>query len=123
MVVPGPIGRPGRSGRARRVRERIAPYALALPAALLVAVFAYGVLGGMLQGLGVMPFLGMDTPTLDYYRQALTRPDLLSSIGYSVYLALVSAAVALVGASSSPLRSCARAADASRASWGCRSPS
>lgn len=97
MAVPGPIGRPGRPGRARRVRERIAPYALALPAALLVAVFAYGVLGGMLQGLGVMPFLGMDTPTLDYYRQALTRPDLLSSIGYSVYLALVSAAVALVG--------------------------
>ena len=79
------------------MRERIAPYALALPAALLVAVFAYGVLGGMLQGLGVMPFLDMDTPTLDYYRQALTRPDLLSSIGYSVYLALVSAAVALVG--------------------------
>lgn len=97
MAVLGPTDRPGRPGRARRVRERIAPYALALPAALLVAVFAYGVLGGMLQGLGVMPFLGMDTPTLDYYRQALTRPDLLSSIGYSVYLALVSAAVALVG--------------------------
>ncbi len=97
MAALGPTGRPGRTGGARRMRERIAPYALALPAALLVAVFAYGVLGGMLQGLGVMPFLGMDTPTLDYYRQALTRPDLLSSIGYSVYLALVSAAAALVG--------------------------
>ena len=94
--APQPQGR-RTAGRARRVRARLAPYLLALPAALLVAVFAYGVAGGMLQGLGIMPFLGMDTPTLDYYVQALTRPDLLSSLGYSVYLALASAAIALLG--------------------------
>lgn len=93
------MGAPARKapGRARRVRERLAPYLLALPAALLVAVFVYGVVGGVLQGFGIMPFLGMDEPTLAYYAEALTRPDLLSSIGYSLYLALVSAAVALVG--------------------------
>lgn len=79
------------------MRARLAPYLLALPAALLIAVFAYGVLGGMLQGLGVMPFLGMTTPTLDYYAQALSRPDLASSVGFSVYVSLVSALVALVG--------------------------
>lgn len=84
-------------GTARRVRKLLAPYALALPAAALVAVFAYGVVGGMLQGLGIMPFLGMTEPTLDYYIEALTRSDLLSSIGYSLYLSLVSAAIALVG--------------------------
>lgn len=81
----------------RRLWERLAPYLLALPAACLVALFVYGVADGLLQGLGVAPFLGMEQPTLEYYARALTRPDLASSVGYSVYLALVSALIALVG--------------------------
>lgn len=80
----------------RQVAARATPYLLALPAALLVGVFAYGVLGGMLQGLGVMPFLGMTEPTLDYYLQVFSRPDFAASLAYSVYLALASALAALV---------------------------
>ena len=83
--------------RLRRVGRAAVPYLLALPAALLVAVFAYGVGSGVLQGFGIMPFLDMTTPTLAYFTEALTRPDLASSVAYSVYLALVSAAFALVG--------------------------
>lgn len=82
--------------RVRRLCGRIAPYALIAPAAALIAVFALGVANGILQGLGVMPFLGMTQPTLDYYVRALTRPDLASSLAYSLYLAAVSACVALV---------------------------
>jgi len=81
----------------RRIAKALTPYALALPAALLVGVFAYGVGSGVLQGFGVMPFLGMTEPTLEYVRAALTRPDLASSVAYSVYLSLVSALIALVG--------------------------
>lgn len=81
----------------RRARSRVAPYLLALPAALLVGVFVFGVANGVAQGFGIMPFLGMSTPTLEYYGQVLARQDLASSVLYSVYLALVSALVALVG--------------------------
>lgn len=81
----------------RKARSRVAPYLLALPAALLVAVFVFGVANGVAQGFGIMPFLGMTTPTLEYYGQVLARQDLLSSLLYSVYLALASALVALVG--------------------------
>ena len=81
----------------RRARSRVAPYLLALPAALLVGVFVFGVANGVAQGFGIMPFLGMNTPTLEYYGQVLARQDLASSVLYSVYLALVSALVALVG--------------------------
>lgn len=87
----------GKGLRLRRLRRRIAPYLLALPACALVAVFAFGVGNGLAQGLGVMPFLGMTTPTLAYVQEALGRPDFLASIGYSIYLALVSALIALVG--------------------------
>ncbi len=82
---------------ARKTRSRIAPYLLALPAALLACVFVFGVANGVAQGFGIMPFLGMTTPTFEYYGQVLARQDLASSVLYSVYLALASSLVALVG--------------------------
>ena len=77
--------------RARRLRRAVTPYVLVLPAMVLIAVFLYGVVSGVLQGFGIMPFLGMDELALDYWAEALSRPDLLSSIGFSLYLSLVSA--------------------------------
>lgn len=81
---------------SRKARRKAAPYLMALPALLLIAVFLYGVVGGVLQGFGIMPFLGRTDFTLDYYAQALSRPDLLDSILYSLYFSAVSAIVALV---------------------------
>lgn len=70
---------------------------LALPAAVLLAVFLYGVVNGVLQGFGIMPFLGRTEFTFDYYIQALTRSDLAASIGYSLYLAAASSLLAVLG--------------------------
>lgn len=72
------------------------PYLLALPAAALLLVFLYGVLNGVLQGFGIMPFLDMYTPTLKYYEAALTRPDLVQSIQYSLYISGISAVFATI---------------------------
>ena len=83
--------------RVRRIKKAIAPYALIAPAVVLIAVFLYGVLGGVLQGFGIMPFLGKTEFTLDYYAAALSRPDLMSSLGFSLYLAAFSSLIALVG--------------------------
>ena len=82
---------------SRTTRRALAPYLLALPAAALLFVFFYGVANGVLQGFGIMPFLGRTEFTLDYYVEALTRSDLSSSIAYSLYLSAVSAAIAIVG--------------------------
>ncbi len=81
----------------RRARRALAPYLLLAPALVLVAVFLFGVVNGLLQGFGIMPFLGMTTFTLDYWAQVLTRPDLVESVGFSLYLALVSSLMALLG--------------------------
>ena len=81
---------------SRKTRRAITPYLLALPAAVLIVVFLYGVVNGILQGFGIMPFLGRTEFTLEYYAEALTRSDLASSIAYSLYLAAVSSVIAVV---------------------------
>lgn len=82
---------------ARRIRKRITPYLLIAPAIALVAVFVYGVVQGLLQSFGIMPYLNSYNFTLDYYAQAFSRPDLLQSLSYSLYLAAASALIALIG--------------------------
>lgn len=82
----------------RRFQSAVVPYLLALPALACIAVFLYGVLNGMMQGFGVMPFLDMYEPTLQYWAEVFQRPDLISSLLFSLYLAFTSSVVALVGA-------------------------
>lgn len=81
----------------RRRGRAVAPYILILPALALVAVFLYGVAVGVLQGFGIMPFLGMTDLTFEYWGEALSRSDLVASVGFSLYIALSSALVALAG--------------------------
>lgn len=81
----------------RKAKRKIIPYILIAPACILLAIFAYGIGNGIIQGFGIMPFLDMYTPTLDYYIESFLREDLASSISYSFYLALVSASLATVG--------------------------
>lgn len=81
----------------RRVRKCVTPYLLVLPAVVLIGVFLYGVISGLLQSFGIVPFLGKMEFTLDYYVQAFNRSDLFASTVYSLYLAAVSSVIALVG--------------------------
>ena len=82
---------------SRKAKRRAAPYLLALPAFLLVAVFIYGVFAGIVQGFGIMPYLDRYDFTLEYFEKALTRPDLLDSILFSLYFSAVSSVAALAG--------------------------
>ena len=72
----------------RRCGRAIAPYLLMAPALVLVAVFLYGVVNGVLQGFGIMPFIGMADFTFEYWAEALTRSDLAASVGFSLYCLL-----------------------------------
>jgi putative spermidine/putrescine transport system permease protein len=84
-------------GAVRRARAALAPYALALPAFVMVAVFVYGALNGVLQGFGIMPFLGMTEPTLDYFKAAFSRSDFLGSLAFSLRCSAIAASIALAG--------------------------
>lgn len=99
FTVRGDLREKGVRVRAlsRKTKRAIVPYLLALPAAALILVFLYGVVNGVLQGFGIMPFLGRTEFTLEYYLEALTRSDLTSSILYSLYLAGVSSIIAVIG--------------------------
>lgn len=76
--------------------KKATPYLLAAPAAILVFIFAFGVVNGVLQGFGIMPFLGRTELTPEYYIQALTRSDLSASILFSLYYATVASVLATV---------------------------
>ncbi len=74
--------------------RKAAPWLLLLPHILLTALFLVGLGAGIIQSLGVIPALGLTEPTLDYYKEVLTRPDMLRSVLYSLRIALLSALIA-----------------------------
>lgn len=78
-------------------RNALAPLPLLLPFLLLMAIFLAGLGCGLLQSIGLVPSLGLTQPTLRYYRQLLSSPELWCSLGYSLYLSLVSSVLAVAG--------------------------
>lgn len=83
--------------RTRKIKARLIPYALIAPSVVLIGVFLYGVLNGVLQGFGIMPFLGMTEFTAEYYQQVLGCPDFLASLKFSLCISTISSVVAIAG--------------------------
>lgn len=80
------------------MKKKITPYILLVPQLILGAIFIIGLGTGIIQSLGVIPAFGLTEPTLKYYKEILTRPDILQSLKYSLYIAFVSAFfAALIG--------------------------
>lgn len=73
------------------MRKRLTPYLLLVPQIFLGLIFIIGLGTGIIQSLGVIPAFGLTEPTLEYYKEVLTRPDTLQSLKYSLYIAFVSA--------------------------------
>lgn len=78
------------------MKIRKSPYALLLPQVVLSLIFIAGILNAWVQSLGIIPSLGLNTPSLDYYRVLFTRGDFLSSLLFSLYIALVSSLLSVV---------------------------
>lgn len=69
------------------MRRKLTPYILLVPQTILTILFLVGLVTGITQSLGVIPAFGMTEPTLRYYREVLTKPDLLESVLYSLKIA------------------------------------
>ena len=78
------------------MKKKLTPYLLLVPQLIIGAIFIIGLGTGIIQSLGVIPAFGLTEPTLDYYKEVLTRPDTLQSLKYSLYIAFVSALFAVI---------------------------
>lgn len=79
------------------MKKKLTPYLLLLPQILLTVLFLTGLITGITQSLGVVPAFGLTEPTLAYYKEIVSRPDMVSSILYSLRISLFSAVLATVG--------------------------
>jgi putative spermidine/putrescine transport system permease protein len=75
-------------------KSKLAPVLLLAPLFLIMAVFLTGLAGGILQGFGYIPAFGLEEFSLRYFKEVLTDPNLLRSIGISLYMAVVSTTIA-----------------------------
>lgn len=66
------------------------PYLLILPQLVISTIFVAGLLNGLLQSFGVIPSLGLVSPTLQYYKDLLARGDFISSLFFSMKISLIS---------------------------------
>lgn len=78
------------------MRKKLAPYLLLAPQIILSLLFLIGLATGITQSLGVIPAFGLREPTFQYYREVLTRPEMLKSVLYSLKVAFLSAGIATV---------------------------
>lgn len=73
------------------------PYILLIPQIILTLLFLIGLANGLIQSLGIVPAFGLTEPTLRYYQEILTRPDMAESILFSLKIALISSVTATLG--------------------------
>lgn len=78
------------------MKKKQTPYLLLIAQMVLSVLFLAGVITGITQSFGVIPAFDLTEPTLKYYAEVLTRQDMLTSIGYSLYIAFTSAVLATV---------------------------
>jgi putative spermidine/putrescine transport system permease protein len=73
------------------------PVILLLPSILLGALLLAGAGSAIVQSLGYIPALGLYDVTFSYYAAVFTRPEFVSSIALSLFIAAVSSAIAAGG--------------------------
>ena len=78
------------------MKKKYMPYMLLIPQILLLIIFVIGLINGIIQGLGVIPTFGLEEPTLKYYKEVLSSPQMKSSILFSLYIAFTSSMFSVV---------------------------
>ncbi len=78
------------------MKNKIIPYLLLIPQFILSGLFIAGLINAIMISLGIMPSLGLNKLTFDYYIKAFLRKDLFDSLTFSFYTALVSALISTV---------------------------
>lgn len=72
------------------------PYIMILPVSLLLGLFMYSLINGVIQSFGILPAAGLTGFTLLYYKEIFSRSDMMSSLFLSLYISLVSSLIAVI---------------------------
>jgi putative spermidine/putrescine transport system permease protein len=75
---------------------KLKPYLMVFPVSLLLGLFVYSLINGLVQSFGILPAAGLTKFTLLYYKEVFSRRDMMSSIFLSIYISLVSSLVAVI---------------------------
>ena len=78
------------------MKKKYMPYMLLIPQILLLVIFVIGLINGITQSFGVIPTFGLEEPTLKYYKEVLSSPQMKSSILFSLYIAFTSSMFSVV---------------------------
>ncbi|MGL5693296.1 MAG: ABC transporter permease [Peptostreptococcaceae bacterium] len=79
------------------MNKNLKPYVLISPVAILVGLVMFvGIFNCLTQSLGYFPQVGMDTITLDYYKEVLGDSAFLKSLLFSIKTALLSALISVI---------------------------
>ncbi len=76
--------------------KKLLVISLVLPAFLLVILLFLGLFDGLLQSLGYFPGIGLSDISLANYRSVLQDSAFWASLGYSFYLAILSASLSVI---------------------------
>lgn len=86
-----------RTNKKIRVFKKYKPYLLLAPFLILMLVMFFpGLINGIVQSLGYMPYFNQRTLTFKYYEEIFRDKDFWIALGYSIYLSLVSSIVSVV---------------------------
>ena len=76
--------------------SKIKPYILIAPATLILLIMGVGVFTCVLQSLGYFPLIGLDSITLDYYKEILSNKQFIYSLILSLKISIISSLIATV---------------------------
>lgn len=63
---------------------------------IIIGIFILGLIMGLLQSLGYFKAVGLTEITLNYYKEVLRNKDFISSLGFSLYISIISSLIAVV---------------------------
>ncbi len=79
------------------MNRKYKPYLMLAPFLIVIfSTFFVGLINGIVQSLGYMPYFNMDSLTLKYYEEVIRDKDFLMSLLYSFYISLASSAASIV---------------------------
>lgn len=78
------------------MKKKYTPYILLIPQILLFIIFVIGLINGITQSFGLIPTFGLREPTLKYYAEVISSPQMKSSILFSLYIAFTSSMFSVI---------------------------
>lgn len=79
------------------MEKRLKPYIMLMPVMIvIVGIFLVGLFMAFVQSLGYFKAIGLTEFTLKYYKEVLTSRGFLSSLGFSLYISIVSSVIAVI---------------------------